>query len=179
MPKGEFTAKNNPEISEKRRTYYKANRDEINRKRREFRGIPENREKNRAYQKARRDSATPEQIQAKSAYMRAYHREHRGRFKELRSRPEALERARIIKRKSRLRKYGLSVEEADKIFAAQGNSCGICKSATTGNSRDWHVDHDHATGIVRGILCSGCNTGLGGFRDRVEFLHAAISYLQG
>jgi len=42
---------------------------------------------------------------------------------------------------------------------------------------DLHVDHDHITGALRGLLCSACNTGLGFFRDHPELLKRAIEYL--
>lgn len=41
-----------------------------------------------------------------------------------------------------------------------------------------HVDHDHLTGKVRGVLCFGCNGGLGQFQDNVEWMTAAIEYIQ-
>ena len=69
--------------------------------------------------------------------------------------------------------YGLTIVEWGKLFSAQGGRCAICLSTTT-TGRNWHTDHDHSTGKVRGILCHRCNTALGGYehlrliRDRVE-----------
>lgn len=71
--------------------------------------------------------------------------------------------------------YGLTVEEIDAM-AAKG--CQIC------GTTDWpsrhhrpHVDHDHKTGRVRGVLCGECNTGLGKFKDSPDLLRNAIAYL--
>jgi hypothetical protein len=41
-----------------------------------------------------------------------------------------------------------------------------------------HIDHDHKTGLVRGLLCKHCNQGLGHFRDSTTFLHNAVGYLE-
>lgn len=82
-------------------------------------------------------------------------------------------------RKSHLkRKYGITVEEADALLEKQGGKCAIC-SVTEGDSRGFrmHIDHDHATGVVRGILCNLCNSGLGQFRDNPDLLTKAIAYL--
>lgn len=79
-------------------------------------------------------------------------------------------------RRSNLRKYDLSLEKFNHIFRGQRSCCGICGSSHH-NGKNWHVDHDHESGVVRGILCHGCNTGLGGFRDSVGFLNSAIEYL--
>ena len=71
------------------------------------------------------------------------------------------------------RKYGIGVEEYNRLLLAQNNQCAICltKSGTL------HVDHDHETGQVRGLLCYNCNMGLGRFKDSSKFLNAAVSYL--
>lgn len=60
------------------------------------------------------------------------------------------------------RKYGISKQDYNNIFKNQGEVCAICKSDDH-NSTNFHVDHCHSTGAVRGILCKRCNTGLGYF----------------
>jgi hypothetical protein len=63
--------------------------------------------------------------------------------------------------------YGLTVEERDRLFEAQGRCCAICRKVDPG-SRGWCVDHDHQTKKVRGILCMQCNTLLGQNGDNIE-----------
>lgn len=70
------------------------------------------------------------------------------------------------------RRYGIGQKEFDELLAAQGGVCGIC-----GTERPEHVDHDHLTGYVRGVLCFNCNGGLGHFRDDRTLLNQAIAYL--
>lgn len=71
-------------------------------------------------------------------------------------------------------RYGIGQAEVDEMLAEQGGVCAICGAADPK-----HVDHDHRTGWVRGILCFNCNGGLGQFRDSPEFLAGAITYLKG
>lgn len=81
-----------------------------------------------------------------------------------------------------LRKYGLTIEEYDEIMERQDGGCAICHATPEEGSGRWerlHVDHDHATERVRGILCHNCNSGLGHFKDDPELLRAAIHYLLG
>jgi len=59
----------------------------------------------------------------------------------------------------------------------QQNRCAICDASEPGGQGDFHVDHDHATGKVRGLLCSRCNTSLGLYRDSPERLRRAADYL--
>ncbi len=72
------------------------------------------------------------------------------------------------------RRYGIGQAEFDELLAEQGGVCGVC-----GDPDPEHVDHDHATGWVRGILCFNCNGGLGQFRDSPTRLARAITYLRG
>ena len=73
--------------------------------------------------------------------------------------------------------YGLTLEEARKYWHAE--SCQICGSTDPKDRRQkFHIDHCHATGIVRGALCSNCNLGLGNFLDDIEIMRKAIEYLE-
>lgn len=82
-------------------------------------------------------------------------------------------RLKDINRNQRLRKnYGMGVDTFNTKLAAQGG-CAIC--GATANVK-WHVDHDHATGATRGILCGQCNVGLGFFGDSADRLDAASAY---
>ncbi len=74
--------------------------------------------------------------------------------------------------------YGMTEEQYAAMLDAQGGGCAICRT-TEWNGRHPvpHVDHDHRTGEVRGILCHACNLGLGKFKDDPDLLRAAIAYL--
>ena len=76
----------------------------------------------------------------------------------------------------RLGRYRITKEQHDAMHVAQGGRCAICRVAIAGSN--CHVDHDHATGKVRGLLCETCNPGLGCFRDDPLRLRAAIAYLE-
>ena len=69
-------------------------------------------------------------------------------------------------------KYGIGTADFDRLVAAQGGSCPICRKR-----RAVHVDHEHGTRIVRGILCELCNGGLGQFKDDPRRIAAAIVYV--
>ena len=75
-------------------------------------------------------------------------------------------------------KYGLEPEEKRSLLEAQKHSCAICGYAFGQKKGDVHVDHCHTSNVVRGLLCSHCNRGLGYFRDNPEFLLAAAQYLE-
>ena len=61
-----------------------------------------------------------------------------------------------------LRKYGLTQGDHDEMVESQNGQCMICNTDQPGTqSGCWPVDHDHATGRVRALLCSACNAGLG------------------
>ena len=62
-----------------------------------------------------------------------------------------------------MHRYGIGAGDFDEIVNEQGGVCPLC-----GREDPEHVDHDHATGTVRGVLCFNCNGGLGQFRDSID-----------
>lgn len=74
--------------------------------------------------------------------------------------------------------YGISLAQRDAMLDSQGNKCAICSSTSTGWTRDWHVDHCHKTGAIRGILCHLCNMALGYAKDNPATLRNAADYLE-
>ena len=75
------------------------------------------------------------------------------------------------------RTYGLSKKQYLALFEKQNNQCPGCLCEITPYTRKSHVDHDHETGEVRGILCMGCNSGLGYLKDDVKRLERLTQYL--
>jgi len=71
-------------------------------------------------------------------------------------------------------RHGMTVDEYDILFAEQGGKCAICHRE---QNIKLAVDHDHASGEKRGLLCKPCNLGLGNFRDDPAALIEAASYL--
>lgn len=71
--------------------------------------------------------------------------------------------------------YGLSSEQYQEMYDAQNGQCPIC----LGSFPTLVIDHCHTTGEVRGLLCSLCNTGIGGLRDDTDNMRRAIKYLGG
>jgi|HigsolmetaAR201D_1030396.scaffolds.fasta_scaffold07156_2 Recombination endonuclease VII. len=91
----------------------------------------------------------------------------------------AKENARRRLLRFRLKQYGLTVEDYERMVAEQGNACAICRSFEIGRKgRTWLVDHDHQTGKVRGLLCHPCNAAIGFARDSTELLGRMIEYLE-
>lgn len=96
----------------------------------------------------------------------------------------AKDKLRYPKRKGKLwltsikKNYGLTPARFWAIYESQFGKCAICKIAFSAlQSRECHIDHDHSTGIVRGILCINCNNGLGRFLDNPKSLRRAATYL--
>lgn len=111
---------------------------------------------------------------------RAKHPERVRRHNETKSAdPVKRTRSALAARVWRLKLYGLTPESYDALLAAQGGVCAICGRAGSewDVGRSLHVDHDHATNVVRGLLCHTCNVGLGSFADDIDWLARAITYL--
>jgi hypothetical protein len=104
--------------------------------------------------------------QANADRVNAYHRARRSDPAVKRA-----DRAAYLKRK-----YGVSIDEYEAMLATQGGGCGICgRRPSRGISL--HVDHDHRTGNIRGLLCFVCNSSLGELDDPA-LLRAALRYVE-
>jgi hypothetical protein len=105
--------------------------------------------------------------QANSDRVNEYHRVRRAK-------PE-------VKRADRanhlMRKYGITIEQYDELLAQQGGGCAICGREPRPDI-SLHLDHDHETGQLRGILCFRCNNALGDLDDDVSLLREAVRYLE-
>lgn len=131
----------------------------------------ENRDRIRAYREATKDRRN-----ARRRERYATDTEHREQIKAAvrewwKAHPE-------IKKAQRLKKFGISLEVFRNLMELQDGRCAICKHADLTDPNFFPVvDHCHATGVVRGLLCLNCNQGLGKFKDDPTLLSAAINYL--
>jgi hypothetical protein len=135
----------------------------------------------RTYQDVRQASSVEYRERAKERARCSYHKascEHH-RALDRRWRAENPEADYRNGRASHLRRtYGISLEEYEAMAESQGFVCAICHKPNHSKKGQLHVDHSHSTGAIRGLLCFGCNNGLGAFKDNPELLLAAINYLQ-
>lgn len=73
------------------------------------------------------------------------------------------------------RRYGITKDQYDEMYNEQNGKCAIC-----GDEKDvLCVDHDHKTGVIRGLLCPMCNRGLGLFKDSALIVTNADNYING
>lgn len=90
-------------------------------------------------------------------------------------RKEKIKQDAEYKRRIKLKnRYGISLEEFTHLKALQNNKCAICQNEFTNTP---HIDHDHLTQKVRGLLCRSCNTSIGNLKDSPFLLNRAIIYL--
>ncbi len=109
-----------------------------------------------------------------------YREKKRKRWQRYYARPgvraHICEKSKASRKKHHLKsKYGLTIADVVEMQKQQGNKCAICGCKF---NKPHHIDHDHNTGAVRGLLCGECNLGLGKFRDSLFILKAAIQYLE-
>lgn len=82
-------------------------------------------------------------------------------------------------RKARIKLlYGMTEEDFQARVQAQAGRCPVCREALSEDTNETAIDHDHVTGVVRGVLHRTCNTMLGLARDSAETLRNAALYLE-
>lgn len=84
--------------------------------------------------------------------------------------------------------YGITLEDYDALLASQGGKCAICGGSDPKGHIGWrggqkkaehmHIDHDHATGAVRGLLCADCNKAIGLLHEDPAIMKKAIEYIE-
>lgn len=100
--------------------------------------------------------------------------EHSKKTKEYRSKNRHLERNRRL-----IKKYGISIEDFDKMYNSQNGKCATCNKLCPNNSRNGlYVDHNHSNGKLRSLLCSNCNRVLGLIAENKTTLENMIKYLE-
>ena len=159
--------------SEYNRLYYQANRERL---------LVAQRERGK-----RNYQANPEKYAARS---KRWRQENPDRYRELTKRyasenrekvketsrlwyAENKARAAATNRRNKLRGYGLTQDQFEAMMIDQMGQCLICCTEMNPPA----VDHDHATGEVRGLLCRQCNAALGLLRDDPAILARAAAYL--
>lgn len=112
-----------------------------------------------------------ENKESRSAYMKDY-------LAEYAQRPKAID-ARVARN---LRdNYKMTIDQFNDMWESQGGKCGICRSSMEPRGKtkkSVSVDHNHQTGEIRGLLCNGCNRGIGNLMDCPAILEAAAKYLR-
>jgi Recombination endonuclease VII len=128
----------------------------------------------RAYRAARYRSDP----QGAKARVRAWRESNPERYRDTQRRIKSSPAGKRRDRDGHLRrKFGLTAEEYDALLQCQDGRCAICREPGN-DSIALHVDHDHVTGRVRGLLCFRCNGGLGQFREEPELLRRAAWYVE-
>src|SRR5436305_14191310 len=113
------------------------------------------------YKKADNRLEEMQQMWANPELFAAYQRSYRARPER-----KIADRAGHLKRK-----FGLTLEQYDELLASQSGGCAICGDAPEAGT-SLHIDHDHETGAVRGLLCVRCNNALGQLKEDSELVRA-------
>ncbi len=107
----------------------------------------------------------------KIAKPRSAYYAHRSRYTGIQAECKACVKER--NREAQYRKYGLSIKDYERMVEERSSKCDICATYY----EPLEVDHDHATLLVRGLLCPMCNKALGLLRDDVRIMRNAIKYI--
>lgn len=146
-------------VKTRQKEHYEANRDKIL-------------ELRKTYYKANRDKVVAQQ----KAYYKANRDKMAQYMKEYQSAPEARRRA---FRGNMRRLYGLTEREYDDMVIASCGRCASCGRMDDGSKAlGIVIDHDHATGRVRGLICHQCNSALGLLEESLERLAELSSYIR-
>jgi len=177
MDKAEYNKryyeKNKEKLLEQVKEYQRLNRDKINeRKRIRFQEDEDLREK--------RSKRAKEEYEKYKEYHKKYREEHKDRRRECSKEYNEHKGAAGIKASLIRKRYNISLEDLSNLLDSQKGCCVICKKSLIfpDSTRSYHIDHNHSTGKVRGLLCPNCNVSLGNAYEDVTILRSMIEYLE-
>ena len=88
------------------------------------------------------------------------------------------EKYKEVTRRGNLKRYnGMTIEDYDELYQKQKGCCPICKKHSTELGKVFHVDHNHITGKVRGLLCNRCNVALGMLAENIDNAKMMVQYI--
>ena len=156
---------------EKIKAYYENNKEKINARQKAYR--EKNKEKEEAYGKAYREK-NKEKIKARH---KAYYENNKEKISV--KQKAYREKNKDRERNSQLRRnFGISLHEYNLMLTEQKGKCACCGIHQNELTINFAVDHDHDTGLIRGLLCGICNTAIGKLGDNIEGLMRALNYLE-
>ena len=117
---------------------------------------------------------TPEQRARRVAYNKAWYQKNKDKKNAQVKNWQKRNPAKVKEQCWRRTGINITFDVFQRLLSEQSNGCAICRIPI---GRSAHVDHDHTTGLVRGLLCSNCNQGLGHFKDSTLILEAAVQYV--
>ncbi len=88
------------------------------------------------------------------------------------------EKEKILKRRYKLKKYGLTIEDYANLIKKQNYSCAICNTNINQLKEKLGVDHNHVTGKTRGLLCFPCNSAMGLLKENKNTLIKMLEYIK-
>lgn len=158
--------------SEYNRSYYNKNREKLRSQNREY--TLKNKDKIKNKQKERYENKKEE---IKEQVKRYYHANKES------NRSKKNEWHKLYYKSNKgmtkyYKKYGITVEEYNRIFKEQNACCAGCKKHQSEFNKKLSVDHCHITGKIRGLLCVNCNFVLGNAHDNINTLLSLIDYLK-
>jgi hypothetical protein len=117
-------------------------------------------------------------------YLKSYNNSYRKENKEKLTirrhewRRDNKDKMRRISLKVNLRRnHGITPDDYATMLLKQNGCCAICGKSASEYKRKLHIDHNHSTGQIRGLLCVRCNYGIGCFKETPSFLDKAKEYL--
>ena len=164
-----YYAKNREKLLAQATAYYAANREKIAAQRAAYRAA--NKEKCAAQRAVRDVAYRAANKDKRAASGAAYRAANKAKITTYTAATKDKANDRRLKRT-----YGLSSAKKEGMLRQQSGACALCGTKAPGKS-GWHIDHNHTTGKVRGLLCLWCNVGLGYFKDRADLLRRAANYV--